>query len=119
MSVAFGVGGWVWNSNRADDYEARLAAKGCAAGSPSGVPSNPNIDCSEFVSERASLRRMDTIVQAVGFSSVAVLGLAGYLFLQGPPTGIYDRYKPARGAASMAVAPLSGGGLAAVVTGAF
>ncbi len=126
--LAFGAGGWMWNGGRADDYEVRLAAAGCAAGSASSQ-SSAGKDCSAFVSERASLRRMDVIAQAAGFTSVALLGVAAYLVIEGPTPGLYDRYKPAeamveRGATAMervalGVAPTGRGGWVAALQGAF
>lgn len=113
-AAALGFGAYsyfVYNAKRASDFNDEVERASCSA----DALEPPSVDCqARFADERSSIRNLDivsTISMGVG---VASLGVALYLFTQGPEPGIYDQYKPsATVEVSAAVVPTRGGALAA------
>jgi len=104
--TAFGIGGWLWNGSRTATYESDLIAANCqdgASGSPTG-------DCTQFVTQRQSIKSFDTVAQIAGFSGAALLAVGVFLFMEGPPPGIYDEYKgDSAASASLSILPWNDG----------
>ncbi len=101
-AVGTGVGLWIHNGSRADDFESELERRNCATGA-AGAPTE---DCADLRSDRDSIERVDVIAQVVGWVGAASLAAGVWMFLQGPEPGLYDQYKPE---AVVGLAPLDGG----------
>lgn len=98
---------FVYNANRADEYDRDVTAAGCAADAQAA----PTIDCeARFGDERDSIRTLDTLSTVGMLVGAAALGAGWYFYREGPEPGRYDPYKPSEGlSVSMSVAPTSGG----------
>jgi TolB-like protein len=102
--LAFGIGGWVWNGQRAAEYERDLVDASCQRGAGGSQCADP----ASFESRRDSIERFDLVAQVAGWTGAVALGVGVYLFTQGPRPGIYDRYKPET-SVSASVLPTDGG----------
>jgi hypothetical protein len=105
-AIGTGVGLWMVNGGRADDYESELIRTNCQEGATIA----PTGDCSDLRSDRDSIERLDVIAQAVGWVGAASLAAGIWMFFQGPEPGVYDQYKPQ---ASVTIVPLADGVVAA------
>ncbi|MCK5687884.1 PEGA domain-containing protein [Myxococcota bacterium] len=105
-AIGGGIGVWMWNGDRADDFTQRVNNSNCQVGATAA----PTIDCAAFEEERNEIRTMDTISQSLGALGIVSAGAAIYLFLQGPDPYAYEQYKAQNGSAEAAIIPLDNEG---------
>jgi len=88
--IGFGIGGWLYNNNRAAAFNDDVAAAGCVANG--GV--QPSGNCTElFAKDRKSIESFHTAVVASGVVGTVALAAGVFFWAQGPAPGLYDRYK--------------------------